>query len=142
MEELEPILSDPKVVEAMIGVVIAVLTLVTGLLGFGVKRLKALQADAEATRKRVEVTNEQVTNDHDTNLRDDLTDVQRSVVSVRDDVAALTTTVHEGFRRMDHQFGETHDRLVAEKRERQNLDERDREEHARIWKALEKKDGG
>ena len=140
MEELEPILSDPKVVEAMIGVVIAVLALVTGLLGLGVKRLKALQSDAAETRKRVEVTNQQVTNDHDTNLRDDLTDVQRSVTSIRDDIAALTTTVHEGFRRMDKQFGEANDRAVSAERRLDNVEASAREDHKQLWQSIRDKD--
>ena len=93
--EIEPILKDPGVIEAMVAVVIAVLTAVTVLLGFGVKRLRDLQKLSTETSEQVAVTKEQVTNNHDTNLRDDVTD--------------LKILVTDGFRRMDHQFGEAHD---------------------------------
>ena len=131
--EVEAIMKDPQVIEGAVAVLVGLLALLAALLGLGAKRLSDV-------KRQTSITKEQVTNNHDTNLRDDLTYVQRSVTSLRDDVAALTTTVYEGFRRMDHQFGETHDRLVAEKRERQNLDERAREEHKQIWQSIREKD--
>ena len=122
--ELEPILKDPGVIEAMVAVVIAVLTAVTALLGFGVKRLRDLQKISAATSEQVAVTKEQVTNNHDTNLRDDLTE--------------LKTLMTDGFRRMDHQFGEAHDRQVITDRRIEGVETNARQEHERIWKALEK----
>lgn len=124
--ELEPILKDPGVIEAMVAVVIAVLTAVAALLGFGVKKLRDLQKLSTETSKQVAVTKEQVTNNHDTNLRDDLTELK-----------TLTT---EGFRRMDHQFGEAHDRQVITDRRIEGVEMNARQEHERIWKALEKKE--
>ena len=124
--ELEPILKDPGVIEAMVAVVIAVLTAVTALLGFGVKRLRDLQKLSTETSKQVAVTKEQVANNHDTNLRDDLTE--------------LKTLMTDGFRRMDHQFGEAHDRQVITDRRIEGVETNARVEHERIWKALEKKE--
>ena len=121
--ELEPILKDPGVIEAMVAVVIAVLTAVTALLGFGVKRLRDLQKLSTETSERVAVTKEQVTNNHDTNLRDDVTD--------------LKILVTDGFRRMDHLFGESHDRQVITDRRIEGVETNARVEHERIWKALE-----
>ena len=122
--EIEPILKDPGVIEAMVAVVIAVLTAVTALLGFGVKRLRDLQKLSTETSKQVAVTKEQVANNHDTNLRDDLTE--------------LKTLMTDGFRRMDHQFGEAHDRQVITDRRIEGVETNARQEHERLWKALEK----
>lgn len=124
--ELEPILKDPGVIEAMVAVVIAVLTAVAALLGFGVKRLRDLQKLSTETSKQVAVTKEQVTNNHDTNLRDDVTE--------------LKTLMTDGFRRMDHQFGEAHDRQVITDRRIEGVEMNARQEHERIWKSLEKKE--
>ena len=124
--ELEPILKDPGVIEAMVAVVIAVLTGVAALLGFGVKRLRDLQKLSTETSKHVAVTKDQVTNNHDTNLRDDVTE--------------LKTLMTDGFRRMDHQFGESHDRQVITDRRIEGVESNARQEHERIWKALEKKE--
>ena len=123
--ELEPILRDPGVIEAMVAVVIAVLTAVTALLGFGVKRLRDLQKLSTETSKQVAVTKEQVTNNHDTNLRDDVTE--------------LKILMTDGFRRMDNLFGESHDRQVITDRRIEGVETNARVEHERIWKALEKK---
>lgn len=101
--EVESVISDPKVVEAMVGVVIAALGVVGGLLGWAVKRLNSVQ-------KKVVATNEQVTNNHDTNLRDDVTEIKDLMTN--------------GFRRMDHQFGETHDQIARLDRDRQALSAR------------------
>ena len=125
--ELEPILKDPGVIEAMVAVVIAVLTAVAALLGFGVKRLRDLQKLSTETSEQVAVTKEQVTNNHDTNLRDDVTD--------------LKILVRDGFRRMDHLFGESHDRQVITDRRIEGVESNARQEHERLWKAMEKKGG-
>ena len=124
--ELEPILKDPGVIEAMVAVVIAVLTAVAALLGFGVKRLRDLQKLSTETKEQVAVTKEQVTNNHDTNLRDDVTD--------------LKILVTDGFRRMDNLFGESHDRQVITDRRIESVESNARQENERIWKALEKKE--
>ena len=115
--ELGPIMQDAGVIEAMVAVVIAVLAVLAGLLGLGAKKLRDLQ-------KTTAITKDQVTNNHDSNLRDDLTEVR--------------DLVQAGFRRMDHQFGEIHDQVQREARDRQALDDRAQEEHKRIWKAIEK----
>ena len=78
-------------------------------------------------RKQVAVTKEQVTNNHDTNLRDDVTE--------------LKILMTDGFRRMDHLFGESHDRQVITDRRIEGVEMTARVEHERLWKALEKKEG-
>ena len=46
--ELEPVLRDPQVIEAMVAVVLGVLALIGALLGLGVKRILALQKATDA----------------------------------------------------------------------------------------------
>lgn len=87
----------------MVGVMIAALGVIGGLLGWAVKHLSAVQ-------KKVVATNEQVTNNHDTNLRDDVTEIK--------------DLMDQGFKRMGHQFGETHDQIARLDRDRQALSDR------------------
>lgn len=128
---LEPVLSDPGVIKAMVGVVIAALTLIGGLLAWGAKRLSVMQEKVSETQEKVESTNQQVTNHHDTNLRDDLSETSSEVSKVsaevsetRADVAEMKDIVLNGFKRMDHQFGEMHDRVDRLDKDRQALSDR------------------
>ena len=109
--DIDVILRDQEVVKALAGLITAVLLALTGLLTLVYRKLTK--------------TNEQVTNNHGTNLRDDLDEVR--------------DLIHDGFRRMDHKFGEVHDCQQSEARERQSLDDRIQAEHARIWKAIDER---
>lgn len=122
--EVEPILRDPEVIEAMVAVVIAVLTTVAALLGLGVKKLRDLQ-------KATKAIDYQVVNSHGPDGKD---------VNLRDQIDRVEATLSEGFRRMDHQFGEVHDRQIVIERRIEGVETNAREEHARIWKAVESYD--
>lgn len=127
--ELDPVLRDPNVIEAMVVVALGVLSLIGALLGLGVKRIRALQkATAEITESTA-ITKDQVTNSHHVNFRDEVTEVKDAVTDLRE-------IMETGFRRMDHQFGEIHDQVAREAVDRQALDARAQEEHSRIWQAL------
>lgn len=79
--ELEPVISDPRVIEALIAAAVATLGTITVLLGWTAKRLTAVQ-------KKVVATNEQVTNEHKTNLRDDVTRLSQKVDLVLDEMSS------------------------------------------------------
>ena len=56
--ELEPVLRDPQVIEAMVAVVLGVLALIGALLGLGVKRIRALQKTTDAITESTAITKE------------------------------------------------------------------------------------
>lgn len=114
--EIETILRDQEVVKALAGLITAVLLALAGLLTLGVNKLRKIAALSE-------ITKEQVTNSHGTNLRDDFDSLKESIES--------------GFRRMDHQFGEMHDRQMVTDRRIEGVEANARTEHDRIWKALD-----
>lgn len=114
---MNQLLQTPEVIEALAAAVIAILALIAALAGLLVKKLKALESTTEST-------NTQVTNNHQSNLRDDVTDVGKQVEALAITVNRLTDTTHEGFRRMDHQFGEVHDRVERVDKDRQALSAR------------------
>ena len=114
---MSEVLQAPEVIEALVAATVAVLAVIAGLAGLAVAQVKKV-------KELTESTNTQVTNNHQSNLRDDVTEVR--------------DLVQAGFRRMDHQFGEIHDQVQREARDRQALDDRAQEEHRRIWKAIEK----
>ena len=126
MSDLEPVLSDPKVIEAMVAAAIAVLTLVTGLVGLGIKKLRDLANTARAI-------DQQIVNNHGPEGKND---------NLRVQIDRVEAVVTEGFRRMDQQFGEAHDRDVNIERRVENAEASAREEHSRIWKAVEKQTPG
>lgn len=148
-EPLHTVVTAPEVITALTLVVVGVLTWLT------VK----LKRSTDQMQQTVDQTHEQVANSHHSNLRDDMDGVsggidtlRRLVQSVSDQqaqiaekLASVDSRQAEGFRRMDHQFGEVHDRQQREVEDRQALGEQIRsvehratEEHARIWRAMEK----
>ena len=148
-EPIHTVITAPEVVTLITAVVVGVLTWIT----LSIKR------STDRMRETVDKTHEQVANTHSTNLRDDVDGVsggietlRRLVQSVSDQqaqiaekLASVDSRQSEGFRRMDNQFGEVHDRQQREVEDRQALGEQIRdvehratEEHARIWRAMEK----
>ncbi|MCF2705804.1 DUF2746 domain-containing protein [Arcanobacterium haemolyticum] len=123
-------LADPRIGELITTTLIAVLGAIGALAAWIQRKFSSLdqktdrldQRTAESAHKLTAV-NGQVSNDHGTNLRDDLD-------TMRDEI-------RDGFKRMDHQFGEVHQRQEREAEERQALDRRSASEHERIWKAIE-----
>lgn len=148
-EPLHTVVTAPEVITALTLVVVGVLTWFT----------VRLKRSTDRMQETVDQTHEQVANTHSTNLRDDMDGVsggidtlRRLVQSVSDQQAQtaeklslLATSQSDGFKRIDHQFGEVHDRQQAEIEDRQAVAEQIRsvernatEEHARIWRAMEK----
>ena len=148
-EPIHTVITAPEVITALTLVVVGVLTWIT----------VRLKRSTDRMRETVDQTHEQVTNTHTTNLRDDMDGVSggietlsRLIQSVSDQqtqiaekLAFVDSRQAEGFKRMDHQFGEVHDRQQREAEDRQALGEQIRdvehratEEHARIWRAMEK----
>lgn len=148
-EPIHTVITAPEVTTALTLVVVGVLTWFTA----------RLKRSTDRMRETVDQTHEQVTNTHTTNLRDDMDGVsggietlRRLIQSVSDQqaqiaekLASVDSRQADGFRRMDHQFGEVHDRQQREAEDRQALGEQIRdvehrvtEEHARIWRAMKK----
>lgn len=148
-EPIHTVITAPEVVTLITAVVVGVLTWIT----------VSIKRSTDRMQETVDSTHEQVANTHSTNLRDDMDGVsggietlRRLVQSVSDQqaqiaekLASVDSRQADGFRRMDHQFGEVHDRQQREVEDRQALGEQIRdverratEEHARIWRAMEK----
>ena len=148
-EPIHTVITAPEVITALTLVVVGLLTWFT----------VRLKRSTDRMRETVDQTHEQVTNTHTTNLRDDMDGVsggietlRRLIQSVSDQqsqiaekLASVDSRQADGFRRMDHQFGEVHDRQQREAEDRQALGEQIRdvehratEEHARIWRAMKK----
>lgn len=116
-------LADPRIGELITGVLIAVLGAIGALAGWIQRKFSKLDQKADENADQLTRVNRQVTNDHGTNLRDDLD-------TMRDEI-------RDGFKRMDHLFGEVHDRLEQEAKERHMLDARATDEHRRMWKVID-----
>ena len=97
--ELESVLFNPDVVEGTVAVLVGVLALLAAIIGLGVKKLSDMKKATEEVKETATATKEQVTNNHSTNFRDDVTGLAKTL-------DALSDTVNEGFRRMYNQFGE------------------------------------
>ncbi len=148
-EPIHTVITAPEVITALTLGVVGVLTWLT------VK----LKRSTDRMQQTVDSTHEQVANSHHSNLRDDMDGVSGGIETLRrlfqsvsdqqaqiaEKLDAVDSRQADGFRRMDHQFGEVHDRQQREVEDRQALGEQIRdvehratEEHARIWRAMEK----
>ena len=128
-------LFNPDVVEGMVAVLVGILALLAAIIGLGVKKLSDMKKATEEVKETATATKEQVTNNHSTNFRDDVTGLVKTL-------DALSDTVNEGFRRMDHQFGEAHERQVITDRRVEGVETNARQEHERIRKSIERKCNG
>ena len=147
-EPIRTVITSTEVVTALTLAVVGVLTWVTVRLKWSTDRMQ----------QTVDQTHQQVTNTHHTNLRDDVDAVgggiehlRRLVQSVSDQqsqiaekLALVDSRQADGFKRIDHQLGEVHDRQQAEVEDRQALGEQMRdvehratEEHKRIWEVVD-----
>ena len=134
---IDKIMHDPAVVTEFLAVIAGILAVLGVLLRILTTKLKKVGQDAS-------VAKEQLTNNHETNLRDDLTKVLNTIQDIVTQQTQIIKTQEEqreenirGFKRMDHRFGEQHDMLIAETKERQMLDTRAQEEHKKIWTAID-----
>ena len=107
------VFSADEVKTALIGLIVALVGAITALMLYLKAKLDRQQADLKAVKH--ETVNNHGPDGKDDNLRDQIDRVERVVT--------------DGFKRMDHQFGEVHDRQQA-------TDERALEEHHRLWDAI------
>ena len=126
-------MTRPEVVSMIVTVVLAVLGALTAFAAMAKRwadaKFKPIEKDVAAVRYQAE-------NSHGPEGKD---------VNLRDQIDTIQKEMREGFRRMDHQIGEMHDRQIQEVEDRQSvdarlqaLDRRAQSEHASIWDALRK----
>ena len=110
------VFSAGEVKTAMVGFVVALLGLGASLMLYLKHKFDSQQADLKAVKYQTE-------NNHGPDGKDD---------NLRDQLDRMERVVTDGFRRMDHQFGEFHDRLQA-------TDERALEEHRQLRAEMARK---
>ena len=110
------VLSADEVKTALISLIVALVGAITALMLYLKAKLDRQQADLKAVKYQTE-------NNHGPDGKDD---------NLRDQMDRIEAVMNQGFRRMDHQFGEVHDRQQA-------TDERALEEHHRLWDELSTK---
>ena len=111
------VFSADEVKTALIGLIVALAGVITALMLYLKAKLDRQQADLKAVKYQTE-------NSHGPDGKDD---------NLRDQLDRMEKAMTKGFNRMDHQFGEVHDRQQA-------TDERALEEHKRLWDAIGKND--
>ena len=110
------VFSADEVKTALIGLIVALVGAITALMLYLKAKLDRQQADLKAVKH--ETVNNHGPDGKDDNLRDQIDRVERVVT--------------DGFKRMDHEFGEVHDRQQA-------TDARALEEHKHLWDELSTK---
>lgn len=123
--EYKEVMTRPEVLAMLATVIVAVLGALAALAGLAKRwadrKFAPIQEGVAAVRYQAE--NEHGPFGKAVNLRDQLDEIQAEM--------------RDGFKRMDHQFGEVHDRQIQQDRRIQGVENRVSEEHTRIWKALE-----
>ena len=116
----EEILTHPEVIKMVIGAIVAILGAVVALAAAAKRwadaRFKPIASAVKATQQQTE--NNHGPDGKDVNLRDQIDDIQAEIRS--------------GFRRMDHQFGEVHDRDIQTTHRIENLEERAEADHKQL----------
>ena len=107
------VLSADEVKTALIGLIVALIGAVSALMLYLKAKLDRQQADLKAVKYQTE-------NNHGPDGKDD---------NLRDQIDRVERVVTDGFKRMDHSFGEVHDRQQA-------TDARALEENHRLWDAI------
>ena len=110
------VFSADEVKTALVGFIVALLGLGASLMLYLKHKFDSQQADLKAVKH--ETVNNHGPDGKDDNLRDQIDRVERVVT--------------DGFKRMDHSFGEVHDRQQA-------TDARALEEHKHLWDELSTK---
>ena len=107
------VLSADEVKTALISLIVALAGVITALMLYLKAKLDRQQADLKAVKYQTE-------NNHGPDGKDD---------NLRDQLDRMERVVTDGFKRMDHEFGEVHDRQQA-------TDARALEEHKHLWDAI------
>ena len=110
------VFSASEVKTALIGFIVALLGLGASLMLYLKHKFDSQQADLKAVKYQTE-------NNHGPDGKDD---------NLRDQIDRVERVVTDGFKRMDHEFGEVHDRQQA-------TDARALEEHKHLWDELSTK---
>ena len=110
------VLSADEVKTALITLIVALIGTITALMLFLKAKLDRQQADLKAVKYQTE-------NNHGPDGKDD---------NLRDQLDRMERVVTDGFRRMDHQFGEVHDRDVQTTHRIENLEERAEADHKQL----------
>ena len=110
------VFSADEVKTALISLIVALVGAITALVLYLKAKLDRQQADLKAVKYQTE-------NNHGPDGKDD---------NLRDQLDRMEKNMTNGFNRMDHQFGEVHDRQQA-------TDARALEEHKHLWDELSKK---
>ena len=110
------VLSADEVKTAMITLVVALIGTITALMLY-------LKAKFDRQQRDLAAVKDQTVNTHGPDGKND---------NLRDQLDRMEKAMTKGFNRMDHQFGEVHDRQQA-------TDERALEEHKRLWDELSTK---
>ncbi len=110
------VFSASEVKTALISLIVALVGAITALMLYLKAKLDRQQADLKAVKFQTE-------NNHGPDGKDD---------NLRDQLDRMESVVRDGFKRMDHNFGEVHDRQQA-------TDARALEEHKRLWDELSTK---
>ena len=137
------IITSPYITEFLIGLIM----FLTGVLAFA-KRW--VDNKLKPIAKEVSQTNEQVTNNHDENFREEMTEMKNSIsdlVGIVKDQNQTISHIQSMVRSQGHQLGEIKKEQHEETIDRQNLDDRLRDlwrntgrEHKEIWDYLRDKD--
>ena len=117
------VFSADEVKTALISLIVALAGVITALMLYLKAKLDRQQADLKAVKH--ETVNNHGPDGKDDNLRDQLDRMEK----------AMTT----GFKRMDHQFGEVHDRDVQTTRRIENLEERAEADHKLLRAEIDRK---
>ena len=111
------VLSADEVKTALITLIVAMIGTITALMLY-------LKAKFDKQNHDLAAVKDQTVNTHGPDGKND---------NLRDQLDRMEKAMTKGFNRMDHQFGEVHDRQQA-------TDERALEEHKRLWDAIGKND--
>ena len=170
---MRDLLSDPRLVDALIGLVLAAIAGVGGLGALVYRRVYArlderlshVLATSIEARRAAETAQQEIQNNHETNVRDDLDRAIETTWSVGDQVSEVGATARElretllahgeqldaisGLvRAVDERVGrvdrrqaqiaeEIHDERVARESSQRSLDEQAHDTHVRLWKRLD-----
>lgn len=131
------LLEDPEMWEAAVLVLISLAGLIAAAFVWAAKQIRNHTKDISAVKHQVE-------NDHDTNMRDDLsqalemlTESLKQVEINTEKIDELASTTSSNFRRVDKQYGELHRVLTQETEDRQALQRQKENVHDRIWQAID-----
>ena len=111
------VMTRPEVVSIIVAVV---LSLGGALVAFATAAKRWADSKFSPIAKDVKDTKEQAVNTHGPDGKND---------NLRDQLDRMEKSMTKGFNRMDHQFGEVHDRQQA-------TDDRALDEHHRLWDAI------